>query len=33
MAAWGRGWRRGDQESFFDRPYKQRLAALGLSAL
>jgi len=25
-AAWGRGWRRGDQDSFFDKPYAQRLA-------
>jgi hypothetical protein len=25
-AAWGRGWRRGDQETFFDKPYAQRLA-------
>jgi hypothetical protein len=26
-AAWGRGWRRGDQETFFDKSYAQRLAA------
>ena len=25
-AAWGRGWRCGDQESFFDKSYAQRLA-------
>jgi hypothetical protein len=24
--AWGRGWRRGDQETFFDKSYAQQLA-------
>jgi hypothetical protein len=31
MAAWGRGWKHGDQESFFDKPYRERLAAIGIA--